>query len=563
MKNPFAFLRPSRDDEREPDRAPPDPLAVVRAYHAATTHHFHRYARGPGELDWETQPDPFRRYAGAPLVPLEHLPADAGPTYDAVMGESSIPPAPLDRASLSALLLDAFGLTAWKQYGASTWALRANPSSGNLHPTEAHVLAPAIPGVSDTPFLAHYAPREHALELRASLSAEAWRALASDLPPCALFVALTSIHWREAWKYGERAYRYCQHDVGHALGALAVSAAALGWRMELWDALSHEDLTALLGLADAHGAEPEEPDVLVALVPRAAPELALPSSIDASLLPRAFAGRPNELSPAHVHWGAIDAVAQACRKPRTTTARLARFPSVPPAYPARPKALRSLVRQRRSAVDFDGQTSLSRDAFLRMLDATTRGTALALPWSPRVHLALFVHRVTGLEPGLYLHVRDEAERPLLQTAFEKPFAWERVDTGARGPELHRLQPGDLRDAARAIACHQDIAADSSFALAMLARFEPELARHGASVYPRLYWECGLVGQILYLEAEAGGVRATGIGCYFDDAMHALLGLASSRYRSLYHFTVGGPVDDPRLQTWPAYPPPQAVPPTPP
>jgi len=26
----------------------------------------------------------------------------------------------------------------------------------------------------------------------------------------------------------------------------------------------------------------------------------------------------------------------------------------------------------------------------------------------------------------------------------------------------------------------------------------------------------MIGQVLYLEAEAQGVRATGIGCFFDD-----------------------------------------------
>jgi nitroreductase len=46
-------------------------------------------------------------------------------------------------------------------------------------------------------------------------------------------VALTGIHWREAWKYGLRAYRYCQHDCGHAIAAVAYAAAALGWRARL------------------------------------------------------------------------------------------------------------------------------------------------------------------------------------------------------------------------------------------------------------------------------------------------------------------------------------------
>ena len=39
-------------------------------------------------------------------------------------------------------------------------------------------------------------------------------------------VALTSIHWREAWKYGERAFRYCQHDLGHAIAAVSICRGA-------------------------------------------------------------------------------------------------------------------------------------------------------------------------------------------------------------------------------------------------------------------------------------------------------------------------------------------------
>ncbi|MGA7828185.1 MAG: hypothetical protein WCA04_11020 [Geobacteraceae bacterium] len=72
-------------------------------------------------------------------------------------------------------------------------------------------------------------------------------------------------------------------------------------------------------------------------------------------------------------------------------------------------------------------------------------------------------------------------------------------------------------------------------------------------YPRLFWECGLIGPILYMEAEAAGLRGTGIGCFFDDPMHELLGFTSVLYQYLYHFTVGGPVEDRRLATLTAYP----------
>ena len=76
---------------------------------------------------------------------------------------------------------------------------------------------------------------------------------------------------------------------------------------------------------------------------------------------------------------------------------------------------------------------------------------------------------------------------------------------------------------------------------------------GPAAYQRLFWEAGAVGQALYLEAEAAGMRGTGIGCFFDDGVHELLGIADHSLQSLYHFTVGGPVDDPRLATQPGYP----------
>ena len=65
-------------------------------------------------------------------------------------------------------------------------------------------------------------------------------------PEDSFLVGLSSIHWREAWKYGERAFRYCQHDVGHALGTLRFAAAALGWKLFLLDRV--DAMSQLLGL---------------------------------------------------------------------------------------------------------------------------------------------------------------------------------------------------------------------------------------------------------------------------------------------------------------------------
>ena len=243
---------------------------VVVAYHERTKHHFHRYAASLGYMDWATQPDPFRRYAGADLVRLP-LPKTGRPLpYWQLYASAIVPPMPLSLASVSLFFRYALSLTAWKQVGDTTWPLRANPSSGNLHPTEGYAVLPAVGQIGDGAAVYHYAPREHALERRAVLDAKRWLELTEPLPEGCFFVGLSSVQWREAWKYGERAFRYCQHDVGHALASLRIAAAALGWRLVLLDSVSDGTLSSLLGLdrdEDFAAAEREEADLLVLISP--------------------------------------------------------------------------------------------------------------------------------------------------------------------------------------------------------------------------------------------------------------------------------------------------------
>ena len=102
-------------------------------------------------------------------------------------------------------------------------------------------------------------------------------------------------------------------------------------------------------------------------------------------------------------------------------------------------------------------------------------------------------------------------------------------------ELYRLIEADAQQAARQVSCFQDIASDGCFSLGMIAEYEGPLERYGPWFYPRLFWEAGMIGQVLYLEAEAAGMRSTGIGCYFDDPMHEVLGLRDRTYQDLYRF----------------------------
>ena len=293
-------------------------------YHERTKHHFARFAPGPGQLDWANQPDPFRRFAGAPLTRLPLLaPQDEprAPAYDSLYAPGAVPAAPPDLRALSRLLEYSLALSAWKQAGATRWALRVNPSSGNLHPTEGYVLAGALAGLGDAPGVYHYAPREHALERRADCPPALFARLTRGLPPGALLVGLSSIYWREAWKYGERAFRYCQHDAGHALGALRLAGAALGWSARVLDDVPDETLAALLGLdrdADFAGAERESAELVMAIGPgdlaknSAAPDLEAVQELKR----QRWYGSANRLSADDpVQWDIIDSVARASHKP--------------------------------------------------------------------------------------------------------------------------------------------------------------------------------------------------------------------------------------------------------
>jgi hypothetical protein len=177
----------------------------------------------------------------------------------------------------------------------------------------------------------------------------------------------------------------------------------------------------------------------------------------------------------------------------------------------------------------------------------------ALYWRARIHLLLFVHRVVGLQPGVYMFVRDPTKTDLLKIALRSEFVWQTPAGVPADLPLYLLVESDCREAARALSCHQDIAADGFFSLGMLAEFAEPMRRHGAWFYRQLFWESGVIGQVLNLEAEAAGARSTGIGCFFDDPVHDVLGLRGNQFQSLYHFTVGIPVEDHRLQSWPAYP----------
>ena len=559
-----------------------DPLDMVMEYHRETKHHLNGYARSLGYLDWANQPNPFRRFHGAALVPLPILdPEDEplSPRYDDLYHPFAVPCARISIRTLSRFFEYALALSAWKQAGDARWALRSNPSSGNLHPTEGYLLIGGLRDPALTPGLYHYAPREHGLERRAEIPCGLFGVLMKDFPPGGFLIGLSSVHWREAWKYGERAFRYCQHDTGHAIGTIRIAAATLGWNAAVLHGLADRTIEELLGLdraEDFEGAEREQPELVMVVWPtdvgmggpadagRSVP-LYLDPGVVEKLARQRWCGKANRLSANDpVPWEIIDHVAAASRKlsSERRTLELVDPAEARAGIGGEGPIAGRIIRQRRSLLGCDGETAISAASFYRMLSRVMPRLERNLsrrpmpwdgiPWDPTIHLALLVHRVVDIAPGLYMLPRNPGMMEMLRNSMRREFCWRAPPGCPPDLPLYLLAEGDARDVATMISCHQEIAGDGAFALGMIAEFEATLRTQGPWFYRRLFWEAGVIGQVLYLEAEAAGVRATGIGCFFDDPVHQVFGFPDPAFQSLYHFTVGGPVDDPRLTTLPPY-----------
>lgn len=493
-------------------------ITTVLEYHDRTKHRPSRYAASLGYMDWATQPNPYRRYINAPLIPLTH--SQITPPYHLLFQKGALPSAPLCLESLSQLLRYSLGLAAIKSHGGSEWALRCNASSGNLQPTECYIIAPAIAGISEHATLSHYAPREHALELLHTYE--------TPIQQNGFTIALSSVIWREAWKYGERSYRYAQLDAGHAYGAIKMACTMLGWQCKI-ESIDTQEIAHAFGLDQFerfHPAERESPDLLIR-IENTSPLPSLPT----------LSYHANLLSPSHHEWPILPIIDEATQGVYPSPEFLKRHRSIP----APTKNASEVILKRRSAQMMDGST-ITQEQFRTLLESS-----LFCEEASDVHFILFVHRVEALEKGLYAFIRNRDDFEKLKNGMDQNFIWEDCKDG-----LYCLQKGDYRGAAQMISCNQEIAKDGAFSFGMITHFSSALEKHGAIGYKNLYHQCGMIGQILYLEATSLGLSATGIGCFLDDELHALLGLRDQHFQSLYHFTIGRAIVDTRVTTLSPY-----------
>ncbi len=495
-------------------------------YHESTKHSVESLRRTQHVLDWANMPDPFRHYEGVPVLDLPaDPPAPEIRALDVLQGRTGMTLASDGPTFLSQLLFYAAAISASKRVPSTgyKYALRVNPSSGNLHPTEFHF---ATRGVTDWPDgLYHYRASSHTAEQRA-LGNFVTRLTGMDAP---IVFVLTSIAWREAWKYRDRAYRYCMHDMGHAWQALALAARAIGCEAFAAGHFPDDKVAQICRLN-----EDEWPMLIVGLhgrsIPVRDPDVAGPVSAGDTVW---FGGQANRLSNEYVGYPLIESIHTATKIAKLHVERggLREAEPVPigsggiklPPPASATRSFGEVVRTRRSALDFRGGVlSISIAQLSAMLDASARPFFADFAGTRFVQLYLYVHRVDGLEPGVYRHWPERGD-------------------------LETVRSGDQRVAAAGLSLGQDLAGNACVAFSMIADIGRAVRAHGDRGYRYVHFEAGAIGQRLYLAAEALGLGATGIGAFFDDEVHRYLNLASEQEQVVYHFAIGYPVPDPRLR----------------
>ncbi len=430
-----------------------EPADVLSSYHELTKHTPVSIRSGGHRLDWSNKPVPYKMYRGL---------------------EAMEPPPDVGR-----LCRLSNGILRWRDLpDGERHGFRAAACTGALYHIELYLATAAR---EDLPAgLYHYGAHDHRLrrlregDLRGAL-VEA-TGVSDTVATAPLVVILTSTFWRNAWKYGARAYRHAFWDAGAILANLLALLAQDDVPASVLVGFADEDVSNLLGIDGVR----EAAVAIVAVGAGASP----PATVG-PLPPLHLTTEP--LSAHEVRYREIEEAHRASSLDRDGVA--AWRSKVGPASRAVPPALtdpaiEGIIERRRSSRRFGSEPIglPELEAVVSACTATVPGEALA---SNLIEPHLIVNEVEGLEPGAY-----------------------------RG-DLSPIRDGDFRSQAGRLALGQGLGADAAVDIFFLTDLAAAFGRLGGRGYRLAQLAGGIALGRAELAATALGLGATGM-TFFDD-----------------------------------------------
>ena len=478
-------------------------VAAAWKYHNATKHSYWSVRSGHG-LDWPNQPLPFKIYKGVESI---RLPTDGHPIEgNAAEAISDSPVSPdsgamPDLGLLARILYLSAGITKRKPYPGGEVYFRAAACTGALYHIDLYLVCGDLPGLGAGVY--HFGPHDFGLvrlregDYRSVLAeTSAFEPSIADAP---VTVALADTHWRNAWKYGARAYRHAFWDSGTLLANLLSAASGAGVPARVVTSFVDEEAHRLLGL----DAEKESVIALAPLGRGPSPETKDHPTMDALDMPT------EPLSPKMVEYPEIYEIhgssslrsveeVEGMRGSKGTSRSRGPSGNVTP-LPRRGsvgmQGFEATVIKRGSTRTF-ARVPITLEELSVALDHSTKGIDadfLSSDGSLLNELFLIVNAVEGLAPGAYRYDREE-----------------------HGLEL--LKEGDFRGEAGHLGLDQQIPADASVNVYMLTDLDGVLDAFGNRGYRMAQLESGIIGGRLYLMAYGMGFGASGLTFYDDEVI---------------------------------------------
>ncbi len=217
-------------------------------YHEATKHSEVSIGASAHYLDWDNKPAQFKEYKNLASIALpRNFPRPEENSIKAIKGETKAAGG-IDIGLLSEILFFSAGLTRKMRFGKEFYYMRAASATGALYPIELYVISGRIPGLDAGVY--HFNPLHFSLaklregDHRAALDyAGSPNSLSAPLT-----LAVTSLAWRNAWKYEARSYRHWFWDSGVIAANLLATSNSAGLSTEVVLGFVDSEVDELLGL---------------------------------------------------------------------------------------------------------------------------------------------------------------------------------------------------------------------------------------------------------------------------------------------------------------------------
>ncbi|MBO9539483.1 SagB/ThcOx family dehydrogenase [bacterium] len=507
--------------------------SVAETYHELTKYSPESIQR-PNKIDWNHPPDQVKYYATGDVVDLSHYLTllERPRTPSATLLAAQMGADEVSLAQLSHLLYLTNGVTAVLPHPQRDFMMRAAPSAGGLYPTELYVVSRGYPGLPDGAYnfqvrdhsLLAFWPGDHMARLQQACFGH------PALAEADLAIVASSVFFRSAWRYQDRAYRRICLDTGHVLGNLEMAAPWFDRIALPIGGFFDDELNELFFFERGS----EEALAVIALPRRdritsamlAAPTaLASEVELGASSLPEGYRlSALHEASKLHALPGGLPEAPQPMdeeSKERYPFAVAEPLQGLPIDWE---QGISDAMIQRRSTRAFSG-AALSRLELATLLDFTYRPDCSDDPRinaDPRYFDATMlgtyvaVNDVAGLEPGCYHY-----------------------HPGRR--ELRQIRFKNLSEEVQYLCLGQELGGKASAVVFHTANLPAAIERYGERAYRYLHLDAGHLGQRLNVASMQMGIGVSGIGGFFDDEVNELLGIPESE-AVVYITTLGRPAE---------------------